>query len=185
VPGSDFETMDWMRGRLPTRWMPTTRDCAPPPRRSCRRRERSPRGRWATASSSTRSFRSSRTTSGTAGDSIRFFLAETEEALAIARRRHARWVLATDLVPRLNDYGGYRPEALPPPDRPRPGAPFLFLDDAGPPTSTPADSKAAETASSPPPLPPDLPLPLLHPPRPPGSPAGKSSKSPIDQGSPV
>jgi dolichyl-diphosphooligosaccharide--protein glycosyltransferase len=41
-------------------------------------------------------------------DSIRFFLAESEdEALVIARRRRARWVLATDLVPRMNDYAGY------------------------------------------------------------------------------
>lgn len=41
-------------------------------------------------------------------DSIRFFLAESEtEALAIARRHRARWVVATDLVPRMNDYAGY------------------------------------------------------------------------------
>ncbi len=41
-------------------------------------------------------------------DSIRFFLAESEEeALRIARERRARWVLATDLVPRMNDYAGY------------------------------------------------------------------------------
>ena len=41
-------------------------------------------------------------------DSIRFFLAESEpEALAIAQRRRTRWVLATDLVPRLNDYAAY------------------------------------------------------------------------------
>jgi len=41
-------------------------------------------------------------------DSIRFFLAESEEeALAIARRRRARWVLATDLAPRMNDYASY------------------------------------------------------------------------------
>ncbi len=41
-------------------------------------------------------------------DSIRFFLAESEpEALAIARRHRSRWVLATDLVPRLNDYATY------------------------------------------------------------------------------
>ncbi len=48
-------------------------------------------------------------------DSLKFFLAETEgEALAIARRRRARWVLATDLVPRMNDYAGYieRPPSL-------------------------------------------------------------------------
>ena len=41
-------------------------------------------------------------------DSIRFFLAETEtEALAIARQRRARWILATDLAPRMNDYASY------------------------------------------------------------------------------
>jgi asparagine N-glycosylation enzyme membrane subunit Stt3 len=41
-------------------------------------------------------------------DSIRFFLARSEEeALAIARGRRARWVLATDLVARMNDYAGY------------------------------------------------------------------------------
>ena len=41
-------------------------------------------------------------------DSIRFFLADSEEAaLEIVRRRHVRWVVATDLVPRLNEYAGY------------------------------------------------------------------------------
>ncbi len=41
-------------------------------------------------------------------DSIRFFLAGSEEeALAIARGRRARWVLATDLAARMNDYAGY------------------------------------------------------------------------------
>jgi asparagine N-glycosylation enzyme membrane subunit Stt3 len=41
-------------------------------------------------------------------DSIRFFLAESEEeALTIARGRRARWVLATDLVARMNDYANY------------------------------------------------------------------------------
>jgi asparagine N-glycosylation enzyme membrane subunit Stt3 len=41
-------------------------------------------------------------------DSILFFLAENEEeGLTIARRRGARWILATDLVARLNDYAGY------------------------------------------------------------------------------
>jgi asparagine N-glycosylation enzyme membrane subunit Stt3 len=50
-------------------------------------------------------------------DSIRFFLAESPgEALAIARRRHVRWVLVTDLAPRLNDYAAYvgRPPYLQP-----------------------------------------------------------------------
>jgi hypothetical protein len=48
-------------------------------------------------------------------DSIRFFLAESEsDALAIARERRARWVVATDLVPRMNDYARYldRPPLL-------------------------------------------------------------------------
>jgi dolichyl-diphosphooligosaccharide--protein glycosyltransferase len=41
-------------------------------------------------------------------DSIRFFLAESEsEALALAKRRRARWILTTDLTPRLNDYASY------------------------------------------------------------------------------
>ncbi|HKD16484.1 MAG TPA: STT3 domain-containing protein [Thermoanaerobaculia bacterium] len=48
-------------------------------------------------------------------DSIRFFLATSEEdALAIARRRRSRWILVTDLAPRLNDYASYleRPPLL-------------------------------------------------------------------------
>jgi hypothetical protein len=41
-------------------------------------------------------------------DSIRFFLASSEaEALAIAREHRARWILAADLVPRMNDYAEY------------------------------------------------------------------------------
>jgi asparagine N-glycosylation enzyme membrane subunit Stt3 len=41
-------------------------------------------------------------------DSIRFFLAPTEEeALILARARRARWVVVTDLVPRMNDYSAY------------------------------------------------------------------------------
>ena len=48
-------------------------------------------------------------------DSIRFFLAESEEeALAIARRHRARWIVATDLAARMNDYASYldRPPLL-------------------------------------------------------------------------
>ena len=38
-------------------------------------------------------------------DSIRFFLAESEEeALAIARERRSRWIAVTDLTPKMNDY---------------------------------------------------------------------------------
>ncbi len=41
-------------------------------------------------------------------DSIRFYLADSEdEALAIARRHRARWVVATDLSARMNDYASY------------------------------------------------------------------------------
>jgi len=53
-------------------------------------------------------------------DSIRFFLAESEDdALAIARRHRARWVVATDLSARLNDYARYlgrAPYLVPGPD---------------------------------------------------------------------
>ena len=48
-------------------------------------------------------------------DSLRFFLAESEEeALQIAHARRARWVVAMDLVPRMNDYASYldRPPPL-------------------------------------------------------------------------
>jgi hypothetical protein len=48
-------------------------------------------------------------------DSLRFFLAESEEeALQIARARRVRWVFAMDLVPRMNDYASYldRPPLL-------------------------------------------------------------------------
>jgi dolichyl-diphosphooligosaccharide--protein glycosyltransferase len=48
-------------------------------------------------------------------DSLKFFLAESEEeALQIARRRRSRWVFATDLAPRMNDYASYidRPPLL-------------------------------------------------------------------------
>ena len=55
-------------------------------------------------------------------DSIRFFLADSEEeALAIARRHRARWVVATDLAPRMNDYASYlgRPPCSPSARAPR------------------------------------------------------------------
>jgi asparagine N-glycosylation enzyme membrane subunit Stt3 len=67
-------------------------------------------------------------------DSLRFFLAESEEeALGIARSRHVRWVLAADLLPRLNDYA----EAL---DRPP-----LFKDDGQGPVPTPALFRTLQT----------------------------------------
>ena len=48
-------------------------------------------------------------------DSLRFFLATSEdEALAIARRHRSRWILVADLTPRMNDYASYldRPPLL-------------------------------------------------------------------------
>jgi dolichyl-phosphooligosaccharide-protein glycotransferase len=48
-------------------------------------------------------------------DSIRFFLADSEDqAVAVARRHRARWVVVTDLNARLNDYASYlgRPPLL-------------------------------------------------------------------------
>ncbi|HEY6064739.1 MAG TPA: STT3 domain-containing protein [Thermoanaerobaculia bacterium] len=52
-------------------------------------------------------------------DSIRFFLADSEdEALRIAALHRVRWVVATDLVPRLNDYAGYLGKAPPLQDTP-------------------------------------------------------------------
>ncbi len=60
-------------------------------------------------------------------DSIRFFLAGSEEeALAIARRHRARWIVATDLVPRINDYASYL------------GRPPLLRETAQGPVPTPA-----------------------------------------------
>ncbi len=55
-------------------------------------------------------------------DSIRFFLATNEDdALAIARRHRARWIVATDLVPRMNEYASYL--GRPPLFREGPGGP--------------------------------------------------------------
>lgn len=113
VPGSDlFDTLDWMRARLPhsidaydERLLHPD---APPPELG---RAASVLAPWSlghlilynaelpvVANNFGYGFL----------DSIRFFLAESEEeALRIARDRRARWVLVTDLVPRMNDYAGY------------------------------------------------------------------------------
>jgi asparagine N-glycosylation enzyme membrane subunit Stt3 len=112
VPGSDlFETLEWMRLRLPhavdaydARLLSKT----PPPELTGARSVLAP---WSlghmilydaelpvVANNFGYGFL----------DSIRFFLAGSEEeALAIARERRARWVLATDLAARMNDYAGY------------------------------------------------------------------------------
>jgi asparagine N-glycosylation enzyme membrane subunit Stt3 len=62
-------------------------------------------------------------------ESVRFFLADSEEeALAIARRHRARWIVATDLVPRMNDYASYvgkPPYLAPGPDGPAPSPAYF------------------------------------------------------------
>jgi asparagine N-glycosylation enzyme membrane subunit Stt3 len=121
VPGSDlFETLEWMRQRLPHAvgaYDPRLLSPEPPPELS---RAASVLAPWSlghlilydaelpvVANNFGYGFL----------DSVRFFLAGSEpEALAIARARRARWVLATDLVPRMNDYADYlgRPPLLRP-----------------------------------------------------------------------
>jgi hypothetical protein len=120
VPGSDlFATMDWMRERLPRTvdpYDPRLLDPSSPPPELSR------------ASSVLAPWSLGHLVQFSAGqpvaannfgygfmDSIRFFLAESEqEALAIARARRARYVVATDLVPRMNDYARFldRPPLL-------------------------------------------------------------------------
>ena len=100
-----------------------------------RRRRSSRRGRSATSSSTRPSCRSSPTTSATASStrSASSSPSSEDEALAIARRHRARWIVATDLAPRMNDYASLpRPAAAPPARgrrRPRPDA-GLLRDDA-------------------------------------------------------
>ncbi len=113
VPGSDlFETLDWMRAELPH--AVDARDPAllgPPPFPAGLSRASAVLAPWSmghlilyeaglpvVANNFGYGFL----------DSIRFFLAGSEEdALAIARRHRARWIVATDLVPRMNDYASY------------------------------------------------------------------------------
>ena len=120
VPGSDlFETLDWMRAKVPH----AIDACdpgllGPPPFPESLGRASAVMAPWSlghmllyeaelpvVANNFGYGFL----------DSIRFFLAPSEEdALAIARRHRARWVVATDLVPRMNDYASYlgRPPLL-------------------------------------------------------------------------
>jgi dolichyl-diphosphooligosaccharide--protein glycosyltransferase len=113
VPGSDlFETLGWMRTNLPhavDAYDP--RLLGPPPFPDALARASSVLAPWSlghlllyeaelpvVANNFGYGFL----------DSVRFFLASTEEeALAIARRHRARWIVATDLVPRMNDYASY------------------------------------------------------------------------------
>jgi dolichyl-diphosphooligosaccharide--protein glycosyltransferase len=113
VPGSDlFETLEWMRSSLPHEvdaYDP--RLLGPPPFPESVARASSVMAPWSmghlllyeaelpvAANNFGYGFL----------DSIRFFLATSEdEALAIARRHRARWIVVTDLVPRMNDYASY------------------------------------------------------------------------------
>ncbi|HKF44398.1 MAG TPA: STT3 domain-containing protein [Thermoanaerobaculia bacterium] len=126
VPGSDFfDTMDWMRDKLPhavDAYDPRLLSPSPPPELS---RAESVLAPWSLGHRVL--YNAELPVIGNNfgygfNDSIRFFIAGSEEeALAIARSRRARWVLATDLVPRMNDYAGYF-------DRP----PYLRQTDRGP-----------------------------------------------------
>ena len=113
VPGSDlFDTLDWMRTNLPhpvDAYDP--RLLGPPPFPDALARASSVMAPWSMGH-----FLLSEAELPVVAnnfgygflDSIRFFLAESEEeALAIARKRRVRWVVATDLVPRMNDYASY------------------------------------------------------------------------------
>ncbi len=113
VPGSDlFETLDWMRAKVPHAIDASDpRLLGPPPFPESLGRASAVMAPWSlghmllygaglpvVANNFGYGFL----------DSIRFFLAPSEEdALAIARRHRARWVVATDLVPRMNDYASY------------------------------------------------------------------------------
>jgi hypothetical protein len=119
VPGSDlFATLDWMRRELPHEigaYDPRLLEAAPPPDLGRASAVLAP---WSlghlvlyeaelpvVANNFGYGFL----------DSIRFFLAQSEtEAVELARARRVRWVIATDLVPRMNDYAGYlgRPPLL-------------------------------------------------------------------------
>ena len=112
VPGSDlFETLDWMARELPhsiSAYDPRLLSRDGPPELSDARSVLTP---WSlghlvlyeaelpvVANNFGYGFL----------DSIRFFLAESEEeGLALAQARRAQWVLATDLVPRMNAYAEY------------------------------------------------------------------------------
>ena len=110
VPGSElFNALEWMRRELPRAVEPyDPRLLGPPPFPAEVGRAHSVIAPWAlghmllyvaeqpvVANNFGYGFR----------DSLRFFLAESEEeALAIARARHARWVLAADLLSRMDDY---------------------------------------------------------------------------------
>ncbi|MEO8349421.1 MAG: STT3 domain-containing protein [Acidobacteriota bacterium] len=113
VPGSDlFATLDWMRRTLPRSVDPyDSRLLGPPPYPPELARASSVIAPWSMGH-----FLLYETEQPVVAnnfgygflESIRFFLATSEkEALEIATRHRARWVVAADLVPRMNDYAGY------------------------------------------------------------------------------
>jgi asparagine N-glycosylation enzyme membrane subunit Stt3 len=113
VPGSDlFETLDWMRRELPRSidaYDPRLLESPPgPPAVS---RASSVLAPWSLGHLILYNAEQPVVANNFGYgflDSIRFFLSESEpEALAIARRHRVRWILVTDLVPRMNDYAGY------------------------------------------------------------------------------
>ncbi len=113
VPGSDlFATLDWMRRELPHEVNPyDPRLLEFPPRLPSLDRASSVLAPWSLGHlllySAELPVAANNFGYGFL-DSIRFFLSESEEeALSIAKRRRARWIVATDLVPRMNDYARY------------------------------------------------------------------------------
>jgi dolichyl-diphosphooligosaccharide--protein glycosyltransferase len=113
APGSDlFATLDWMRARLPRSADPyDPRLLGRPPWPAGVERASSVLAPWSLGH-----FVLYETGQPVVAnnfgygflDSIRFFLSESEdEALRLARSRRSRWVLVTDLVPRINDYASY------------------------------------------------------------------------------
>ena len=126
VPGSDlFDTLDWMRLRLPhavDAYDPRLLSGAPLPDLARASAVLAP---WSLGHlilyESELPVVSNNFGYGFL-DSVRFFLAESEEeALALAAGRRARWVVATDLVPRMNDYAGFLGRA-----------PYLRVTEQGP-----------------------------------------------------
>lgn len=112
VPGRDlFATLDWMRHTLPHEmdaWDPRLLGDAPPSGLQAARSVLAPWSLGHLILYNTELPVVANNFGYGFLDSIRFFLADNErDALAIARDRRARWVLCTDLVPRMNDYAGY------------------------------------------------------------------------------
>ncbi len=110
VPGSElFATLDWMRGQLPRALdVYDSRLLGPPPFPPEVLQSSSVLAPW-TLGHLVLSVAEQPVVANNFGygfrDSLRFFLAESEaDALSIARKHHSRWVIAADLLARMNDY---------------------------------------------------------------------------------